>query len=132
MPNANAISFNVGFIDSGGPVEVWNFDIMLTESTTEKDLKGLVEAQVLARSVDQSHGITAEDIVYAAPSFLSAIPGAAITDAPADAVTNYNVLTTLLGTLTGAVNEANAKQNDIAEKLNTLLAHLRTAGIIAA
>lgn len=36
-----------------------------------------------------------------------------------------------LGTLTGAVNEANGKQNAIATKLNTLLAELRTLGLIS-
>lgn len=56
---------------------------------------------------------------------------AAISDAPADAVTNYNVVTTLLGTLTGAVNTANAKQNQIATQLNLVLAALREHGLIA-
>lgn len=60
----------------------------------------------------------------------SGIPQAAIADAPADAVTNYNTVTTLLGALTGAVNSANTKQNDIATRLNSLLAELRTLGIL--
>lgn len=42
------------------------------------------------------------------------------TNLPNDAVTNYNVVTTLLGTLTSAVNAANAKQNDIGVNVNTL------------
>lgn len=66
------------------------------------------------------------------PSGLAGAPYAAIADAPADAVTNYNVITTLLGSLTSAVNDANTKQNQIATKLNTLLSELRSAGIIHA
>lgn len=66
------------------------------------------------------------------PAGLASAPQAAIADAPADAVTDYNVLTTLLGTLTGAVNTANSKQNDIATKLNDLLGKLRTLGLISA
>lgn len=65
------------------------------------------------------------------PAGLSNAPQAAIANAPADAVTNYNIVTTLLGSLTSAVNAANTKQNDIATKLNSLLAELRTLGLIA-
>lgn len=64
-------------------------------------------------------------------AFASNLPQAAITDCPADAVTNYNVVTTLLGSLTGAVNTANTKQNQIATQFNNLLAELRTLKIIA-
>lgn len=67
----------------------------------------------------------------ALPAGLGNAPQAAIADAPADAVTNYNIVTTLLGSLTSAVNAANTKQNDIATKLNSLLAELRTLGLIA-
>lgn len=67
-----------------------------------------------------------------APSGLTGAPAAAITDCPADATTNYNVVTTLLGSVTGAVNTANTKQNAIAVQLNSLLAELRTLGIIHA
>lgn len=66
----------------------------------------------------------------AVPAGLAGAPFAAIADSPADATTNYNVVTTLLGGLTGAVNTANTKQNAIAVQLNMLLAELRTAGII--
>lgn len=62
---------------------------------------------------------------------LANAPQAAIANAPADATTNYNVVTTLLGTLTSAVNTANTKQNDIATKFNSLLAELRTLGLIS-
>lgn len=66
-----------------------------------------------------------------APAGLANAPQAAIANAPADAVTNYNTVTTLLGGLTGAVNTANSKQNDIATKLNALLTELRTLGLIS-
>lgn len=65
------------------------------------------------------------------PGTLAGAPQAAIANAPADAVTNYNVVTTLLGAVTSAVNTANDKQNQIATQLNSLLTELRTLGIIA-
>lgn len=65
------------------------------------------------------------------PSGMANAPQAAIANAPADAVTNYNTVTTLLGAVTGAVNDANTKQNQIATKLNSLLSELRTLGLIA-
>lgn len=64
------------------------------------------------------------------PGSVQGSPQAAIADAPADATTNYNTVTTILGSLTGAVNTANTKQNDIATKLNSLLVELRTMGLI--
>lgn len=75
--------------------------------------------------------LVAGDFVF--PFDAVSIPGApqaAIADAPTDAVTNYNIVTTLLGALTSAVNTANAKQNDIATKLNTLKSELVALGFI--
>lgn len=77
------------------------------------------------------HSLTVNS-VKGLPGTLSGAPQAAIGDAPADATTNYNAVTTLLGSLTGAVNTANTKQNDIATRLNSLLSELRTLGLIAA
>lgn len=65
------------------------------------------------------------------PGTLQGAPQAAITNAPTDATTNYNVVTTLLGSLTSAVNTANDKQNQIGTQLNSLLAELRTLGLIS-
>jgi hypothetical protein len=60
------------------------------------------------------------------------------TDAPTDAPTNLNVLTTLLGSLTGEVNATNTKQNalaakynDLATKFNTLLDKLEANSLLA-
>ena len=57
-------------------------------------------------------------------------------DAATNAPTNLNVLTTLLGSLTGEVNATNTKQNalaakynDLAVKFNTLLDHLEAQGL---
>lgn len=75
------------------------------------------------------HSLTVNSISNI-PGVLPNSPQSAITDCPADAITNYNVVTTLLGALTGAVNTANTKQNDIATQLNSLLAELRTLGLI--
>lgn len=68
--------------------------------------------------------------------------GAHISDgainAPTDAPEGLNVITTLLGALTGEVNAANTKQNVIATnlnalatKFNTLLDRLEAAGLLA-
>jgi len=134
LSNSSLMSLNVAFHDSNGVAEIYNFDVSFNESTTQASLKSSIQTAVLSRASIQSYSLTASDIVYAVPSFtpdaISAAPQAAIANAPADAVTNYNVLTTVLGTLTGAVNTANAKQNEIATKLNTLLSELRTLEII--
>lgn len=60
----------------------------------------------------------------------------AATDAATNAPTNLNVVTTLLGTLTGEVNATNAKQNalaakynDLATKFNVLMDHLEAQGL---
>lgn len=45
-------------------------------------------------------------------------PNNAATNAPTDAPTNLNVITTLLGTLTGEVNATNTRQNQIAVNVN--------------
>lgn len=65
------------------------------------------------------------------PDGLTGAPKAAIADAATNAPTNLNVLTTLLGTLTGEVNATNAKQNDLATKFNTLKAELAALGLIS-
>lgn len=96
-------------------------------------LKTAVQSLIASYAVTQSYTIT--DYIWAiapnVPPALANAPQAAIANAPADAVTNYNTITTLLGALTGAVNTANTKQNDIATKLNSLLSELRTLGLIA-
>lgn len=92
-----------------------------------------------AAAYASTNGLSSVIKCYTTPSDLSALgipagmvhaPQAAIADSPADATTNYNTITTLLGALTGAVNTANTKQNAIATQLNTLLAELRTLGLI--
>lgn len=89
--------------------------------------KAIIDA-VTAYCVTNSLTLTS---IKGVPGTLTGSPQAAIGDASADAVTNYNTVTTLLGAVTGAVNAANTKQNDIATRLNTLLAELRTLGVIA-
>lgn len=102
--------------------------------TTNAGVKAALDAAVTADAVSHSYDVNG-GIVYLFPvtvtPALANAPQAAIANAPADAVTNYNTVTTLLGAVTGAVNTANTKQNDIATKLNTLLAELRTLGLIA-
>lgn len=124
-------SVQVGFYDEDEVVGSVSIEPNAEDAQSLDDFVSFIESQVLAYASSQSYGMTAEDIIWGAVATLPGLPGAAIANAPADAVTNYNVITTLLGTLTGAVNEANTKQNAIATKLNTLLAELRSAGIIA-
>lgn len=60
------------------------------------------------------------------------------TDAATNAPTDFNVITTLLGTLTNEVNSGNTryndlatKYNDLATKVNTLFSHLESQGLQA-
>lgn len=131
LPNGNRMSFDVAFVDGSTGVEVYNLDVDFDDTITEKGLKTLIEAQVMARVASEEYDMDETDIVYAVPNQLFGLTQAAIADAPTDAPTNRNVITTLLGTLTGGVNDDNVKQNEIATKLNTLLAGLRSAGVIA-
>lgn len=62
---------------------------------------------------------------------LAVVQRPAASDVATNNPTNYNVVTTLLGTLTSAVNAANANQNDIGVKVNVLLAIARERGDIA-
>lgn len=128
-------SVNVGFFNGSTfiandivPVLGVNFDT--------DDLPAAVTAAIIAWSTTNSYGtLTATDVIgvdyLKIPASLVNAPQAAIADSPADATTNYNIVTTLLGALTSAVNTANTKQNAIATQLNTLLAELRTLGIIS-
>lgn len=62
---------------------------------------------------------------------LNNAPQAAIANSTNNLPTNYNLLSGLLGIADG-LNGANTAQNDMATKLNTLLAELRTLGLISA
>lgn len=124
------------FINGSSTVESTIAAVPLTGVSDTAGLILATEAVILDYANNtQSYGISAADFIWVAntgPKGLTTAPQAAITNAPADAVTNYNVVTTLLGSLTGALNTANTKQNDIATKLNTLLSELRTLGLISA
>lgn len=126
----------VAFFDNTDVQHTKNFDISLTGVTSASSLKSAFSTAILTYANNvKSYGMVASDIVWGIPTAgaagLENAPQAAIADAPADAVTNYNTVTTLLGTLTGAMNTANTKQNEIATKLNTLLSELRTLGLIS-
>lgn len=54
-----------------------------------------------------------------------------VSDVATNNPTNYNVVTTLLGALTGAVNAANDNQNKIGAAVNVLLSIARERGDIA-
>lgn len=112
---------------------VYNFAIAvpLTIGTSDTDATIRDAAPGAVVSYLGTLGITVDSTEWIAElAGLGSAPQAAITDCPADATTNYNTVTTLLGAVTGAVNTANTKQNQIATQLNTLLAELRTLGLI--
>lgn len=126
----------VGFIDAGNNSVISQFSLEITIDRFDntQQFAAAVNSDIVAEALTRGYtGFTAADINWLnAPALLNNAPQSAITDAPADATTNYNILTTLLGTLTSAVNTANTKQNDIATRFNTLLAELRTLGLISA
>lgn len=53
-----------------------------------------------------------------------------VAQAPNDAPTGMDTFTTLLGTLVGQVNSSNAKQNEIAARLNEVVAALQAIGVL--
>lgn len=136
---SNYLQFVCAFYDSSGFAQ---FDDTLTVdlstiTTTAQFVSALKSAVLTAASGHGYSGFAESDIIFPMgfPSLAAGMvnaPQAAIANAPADANTSYNTVTTLLGALTGAVNTANSKQNDIATKLNSLLAELRTLGLISA
>lgn len=103
--------------------------LTITTSDTAATIRAAVPGAVTSWAT--SNGITINSAEWLIAGGVPNAPQAAIADAPADAVTNYNTITTLLGAVTGAVNAANTKQNDIATKLNSLLGELRTLGLIS-
>lgn len=123
----------VAFFDGNTFVDAQNIPFDMADATDAAGLISAAESAINTYATGQSYSLT-EGIFWTyakAPVALGNAPQAAIANAPADAVTNYNVVTTLLGSLTSAVNDANTKQNAIATKLNTLLAELRTLGLIS-
>lgn len=134
--NDFANSHIVVYEDSTGVIEFSQDSLVyLSGITNAQAFRSAAETAALSIVNTSGYSMSGSDILWltsdASPDGLKNAPQAAIASAPADAVTNYNVVTTVLGTLTSAVNTANAKQNDIATKLNTLLAELRTLGLIA-
>lgn len=115
--------------DSGlGPVTV---DIPLSSITDVPSIISQIDGKVAQFVTDNSLETLSGVLHPLDYGALANIPGAHIGDAATNAPTNLNVLTTLLGTLTGEVNATNAKQNDLATKFNTLLDRLEAAGILA-
>lgn len=120
------------YIDGTNITPEYGYNINVSAVTSAAQMRAAFATAIVAGAPSS---MTAADIIWLtdlAPDGMVGAPQAAISDAPADAVTNYNTVTTLLGALTGAVNTANSKQNDIATKLNSLLAELRTLGLISA
>lgn len=130
---ASQLIVGVGFYSGSSLISTHGITVPNPSSFSDTDLRNAIVTEVLAYATSQSYSMTADDVVttISPTGFLQNAPQAAIADCPADAVTNYNVVTTLLGSLTGAVNTANTKQNDIATRLNSLFAELRTLKIIA-
>jgi len=98
------------------------------DGLSAKQIMDSVNSDIIADAAGRSITIVAADIRWLpfALATLANAPQAAIGAAATNAPTNLNVLTTLLGTLTGEVNATNAKQNDLATKFNTLVSELQT------
>lgn len=126
------------FVDTSGggsfltPVFTTSFYATSADATAIATINK-VRADIVTEAGNRAYtGFTTNDIEdLATANSLPLAPQAAVSDCPADAVTNYNVITTLLGSLTGAVNTTNTKQNQIATQFNSLLAELRTLKIIS-
>lgn len=136
-PDTHEFEVTVLFLNTDYVQEIKTFlQVSLSGVDSILALKNSVQSALLNYANNtQSYGMSASDIIWAFPSLAPAgmvnAPQAAISNAPTDAPTNLNVITTLLGTLVGEVNATNAKQNEIATKLNSLLASQRTMGLIA-
>lgn len=123
----------VGFYTGSTLTDAQNLTFDMAGAASAADV--ITNAESAINTYASGHSYTlSEGIVWTVPVVKSLVnaPQAAIADAPTDAVTNYNTVTTLLGALTGAVNTANTKQNDIATKLNTMKSELVTLGLISA
>lgn len=118
----------ISWWDSSNNYQSADFIFMTWANVKANGLAATITASINAYASTNSLTVTS---VRGLPGTLAGTPQAAISDSPADATTNYNIVTTLLGTLTSAVNTANTKQNAIAVQLNTLLSELRTLGVIA-
>lgn len=114
--------------DSGNTFQGSNIAFMTIADIEANGIAATISATIATYASSNSLTITS---LSGVPGTLAGSPQAAITNCPADATTNYNVVTTLLGAVTGAVNTANTKQNQIATQLNSLLTELRTLGLIA-
>lgn len=137
QPDSATIDVTAIVKDSNNPSVAVTLGVPLTitASDTTTTINASIQSTVQAYCTLNGFPVPTVFEWFVAPSTsglagLVNAPQAAITDCPADAVTNYNVVTTLLGGLTGAVNTANTKQNQIATQLNALLAELRTLGLI--
>lgn len=130
--HSTTIDVILGYYNGGSLVSTASVNVANPNPFTDGLFRDAINTGVLADAAGKSYSLTAADIVHniSPTAFMNNAPQAAIADCPADAVTNYNVITTLLGSLTGAVNAANTKQNEIATKLNSLLAANRVEGLI--
>lgn len=133
-PSGSSANIDVLLRDTNNVYDVaLSIPLTIADSDTDAIIRSAAPGAVTAYL--SGLGVTVNSTEWmvheAPPAALANAPQAAIADAPADATTNYNTITTLLGALTGAVNTANSKQNDIATKFNTLLGELRTLGLIA-
>lgn len=136
------------FIDGSSGATVQTFGVLFpTSGITSRDTYiSAAESAVNAYAVTQGYTLSGGIIwpspttaqinalitaaMAAIPAGLSSAPQAAIADGTTNLATNYNLATGLLGLAT-AMNSANGAQNDLATKFNTLLAELRTLGLLS-
>lgn len=144
VPNVNAVVYwyNGSTFSSANTIPV-----NLSGITTPEAYREAVIDAILAYAVANSISLVEEDILIPYSSITPVNPdwnsssglsqilnkpaqqahvGDAATNAATDAPTDLNVLTTLVGTLTGEVNNSNAKYNDLASKYNDLATKFNT------
>lgn len=112
-------------------------DVVNTPTEVQTAFDGYMSAYTNTRNTLMTLPEIIEALEGLSPITPQAYIAPAATDAAANAPENLDPITTLLGTLTGRVNDANeryndlaAKYNDLATKFNSLKAGLVTSGLM--
>lgn len=124
-------SFNAGVGFYQGGTLVGGIGITVSNPNPMSDTAVNTALDTAIATYASGQGWTLTDTIHSIPPKVAIFGGqGAIADTSTGAPTNLNILTTLLGTLTGQVNSTNTQLNDVCARFNTLLAELRTAKVI--
>lgn len=132
------VSYTVEFqYSDGGASANYFFNTASNASNDSDSIEMYIRGEVrdlCNNNLSPSTVMTVADVIIFQPKVLVArmdfAPGAHQSNAATNAPTNLNPLTQLLGALTTQVNDTNAKQNDIATKLNAVIAILIANGLM--